>query len=130
MSLANNFIFTSLVPPAEIPALIGIMDVLVHLSEREGLPRALPQALAAGKPVVAFDRDGAGEVCIDGETGFLVEPGNLTQFTERVVQLACDPTLRARLGRRGRSLVKECFAVEKMVEDLYRLYQRLLQHGV
>ena len=127
IGLADNFVFTGLVPPAEIPALIGMMDVLVHLSEREGLPRALPQALAAGKPVVAFDRDGAGEVCIDGETGFLVEPGNLTQFTERVVQLSRDPALRARLGRRGRSLVKECFGVDKMVEDLYRLYQRLLQ---
>ena len=48
------------------------MDALVHLSLREGLPRALPQALAAGKPVVAYDCDGAREVCRDGESGFLV----------------------------------------------------------
>ena len=55
------------------------MDALVHLSLREGLPRALPQALAAGKPVVAYDCDGAQEVCLDNETGFLVPPGDLDQ---------------------------------------------------
>lgn len=51
LHLERHFIFTGLVPPAEIPSLVGIMDALVHLSLREGLPRALPQALAAAKPV-------------------------------------------------------------------------------
>ena len=46
------------------------MDGLVHLSA--WLPQALPQALAAGKPVVAFDCDRAREVCINGKTGYLV----------------------------------------------------------
>ena len=70
----SNFIFTGLVPPAEVPRYVGIMDALAHLSLREGLPRALPQALAAAKPVVAYDCDGAGEVCLEDETGFLVRP--------------------------------------------------------
>ena len=47
--------------PAKLPRYVGIMDCLAHLSCREGLPRALPQALAAGKPVVAYDFDGADE---------------------------------------------------------------------
>ena len=42
-----------LIKPEEVPQWVGIMDVLTHLSQREGLPRALPQAMAAGKPVVA-----------------------------------------------------------------------------
>ncbi len=57
--------FTGLVPPSAVPSLVGIMDLLVHLSLREGLPRALPQALAAGRPVAAYDADGAKEVCVD-----------------------------------------------------------------
>ena len=64
--------------PEEVPQYIGIMDVLVHLSKREGLPRALPQAMAAGKPVIAMDSDGAKEVCIDGRTGCLLKPGDLS----------------------------------------------------
>jgi len=60
--LERHFVFTGLVPPTEVPALVGVMNLLVHLSLREGLPRALPQALAAGNPVVAYDCDGAREV--------------------------------------------------------------------
>ena len=88
----KHFIFTGLVPPAEVPALVGIMDILVHLSRREGLPRALPQALAAARPVVAYDCDGAREVCFDNETGFLVLPGDLAGLTDRLLQLALDAT--------------------------------------
>lgn len=123
--LQDRFIFTGLVAPDQIPSLLGIMDVLVHLSEREGLARALPQALAAGKPVVAFDCDGAREVCKDGETGFLIRPGHLHGLTERLVLLARNPTLRAELADRGRTFVQASFAVEQMVERLRRLYLKL-----
>jgi glycosyltransferase involved in cell wall biosynthesis len=123
--LQNHFIFTGLVQPAEIPSLVGIMDVLVHLSEREGLARALPQALAAGKPIVAFDCDGAREVCRDGETGFLVRLGHQTGLTERLLLLARDPALCVNLGERGREFVRANFGVESMVENLHRLYTEL-----
>jgi glycosyltransferase involved in cell wall biosynthesis len=68
--LAPHFQFAGLVPPARIPEFIGAMDLLVHASLREGLARALPQALIAGKPVVSYDVDGAREVAITAETGF------------------------------------------------------------
>ncbi len=59
LGLQDHFVFTGLVPPSEIPALIGAMDALVHTSFREGLARALPQALIAGRPVISYDVDGA-----------------------------------------------------------------------
>ena len=123
--MERHFIFTGLVPPAEVPALVGIMDALVHLSLREGLPRALPQALAAARPVVAYDCDGAGEVCLDGQTGFLIRPGDLPNLTRRLLQLAEQPQLRAQLGARGQAFVRENFAVEKMVADTHALYLQL-----
>jgi glycosyltransferase involved in cell wall biosynthesis len=123
--LAGHFVFTGLVPPAEVPALVGIMDALVHLSRREGLPRALPQALAAARPVIACDCDGAREVCLDGQTGFLIPPGDLTALTDRLLQLAAAPELRTQLGLRGRAFVREHFAVEKMVADTRALYLKL-----
>jgi glycosyltransferase involved in cell wall biosynthesis len=123
--LDKHFIFTGLVPPAEVPALVGIMDIVVHLSRREGLPRALPQALAAARPVVAFDCDGASEVCFDNETGFLVTPGDLTGLGDRLLRLANDAPLRTRFGERGREFVRQHFAIERMVDHLYTLYQKL-----
>jgi glycosyltransferase involved in cell wall biosynthesis len=125
MGLEKHVVFTGLVAPSEIPALVGIMDVLVHLSYREGIPRALPQALAAGKPVVAYDCDGAGEVCLENQTGFVIPPGNLNRLADRLIELAGNPALRERLGRCGQQLVRQWFPVERMVDDLDALYRRL-----
>jgi glycosyltransferase involved in cell wall biosynthesis len=97
----------------------------VHLSLREGLPRALPQALAAARPVVAYDADGAGEVCLENETGFLLQPGDLSGLRERILRLARDPALRQRLGLRGQQFVQQRFPVQRMVDDLHQLYLRL-----
>ena len=77
LGLEKHVVFAGLVAPAAVPPLVGIMDMLVHLSLREGLPRALPQALAAARPVIAYDADGAREVCLEDETGFLLHPGDL-----------------------------------------------------
>jgi glycosyltransferase involved in cell wall biosynthesis len=123
--LARHFVFAGLVPPRDIASLVGIMDVLVHLSFREGLPRALPQALAAGRPVVAYDCDGAREVCLEEKTGFLVPLGNRTVLTERLLTLLRQPELRTRFGQYGRDFVRGSFSVQRMVDDLHALYLRL-----
>jgi glycosyltransferase involved in cell wall biosynthesis len=125
--LEKHFLFTGLVPPDEVPRYVGMMDALVHLSRREGLPRALPQAMAAGKPVIAFDCDGAREVCLDNETGFLLRLGDLIGLSRALEKLACDAALRATLGQRGRTFVEARFSVERMVDELFALYERLLR---
>jgi len=112
-------------PPSEIPRYVASMDLLVHLSLREGLPRALPQALACGKPVVAFDVDGAREVCVDGETGFLLRAGDANGLANAVIRLLQDRELANRMAMQGRNLVKERFSEERMVRQLDELYQRL-----
>lgn len=125
LGIKNHFVFTGLVMPADVPSLVGVMDVLAHLSLREGLPRALPQALAATKPVVAYDCDGAREVCLNGRTGFLLPPGDVVSLKNRLLQLADAPTLCQELGRSGTVFVRENFAVEKMVDAIYNLYLKL-----
>jgi len=127
LGFTNKVTFTGLVPPQEVPRFVGIMDCLAHLSTREALSRALPQALAAGKPVVSYDFDGANEICLDNQTGFLVRLGHENAAAERILLLARDPKLRAEFGQRGQKLVRENFTVEKMVDDQHALYQRLLK---
>jgi glycosyltransferase involved in cell wall biosynthesis len=125
MGLHDQFEFAGLVRPEDIPAQIARMNVLVHLSLREGLPRSLPEALAGGKPVVAFDVDGACEVCIDGRTGFLVRAGDVTGLAEAVIRLLQDKALAHRLGENGRKFVREEFSEERMVQHIEQLYRRL-----
>ena len=102
------------------------MDCLAHLSSREALSRALPQALAGGKPVVSYDFDGADEICLHGETGFLVRTGDVQAASRYLLELARDPALRECFGTRGREFVRQNFRVEQMVDILQELYTRLL----
>ncbi len=126
LGLERHFVFAGLVPPDEIPKYVGIMDCIVHLSKREGLPKALAQALAAGKPVIAYDCDGAGEVCIPNKTGFLIQPDDLEGVANAILTLANDAALRLRLGSEGRKLIVEWFDSDRMVDTLYELYLRLM----
>jgi glycosyltransferase involved in cell wall biosynthesis len=125
LGLDGKVIFTGLVPPGEVARHVGIMDCLAHLSYREALSRALPQALAAGKPVVAYDFDGADEVCLENETGFLIRTGDIETAAQKILQLAKNPELRKKFGQRGQSFVRENFSIEKMVDDQYDVYLKL-----
>jgi len=133
--LAGKVIFAGLVSPSEVARYVGITDCVAHLSSREALSRALPQALAAGKPVVAYGFDGADEICLENETGFLVRTGDVDAAAGSLLRLATDAGLRARLGERGRKFVQENFSVEKLVDEQYALYLKLAtdrlnrQHG-
>jgi glycosyltransferase involved in cell wall biosynthesis len=129
LGLEGKVIFTGLVPPGEVAHYVGVMDCLAHLSYREALSRALPQALAAGKPVVAYDFDGADEICLENGTGFLVRTGDIETAAQKLLQLANDPALRKKFGERGRQFVKNNFSVEKMVDDQYTVYLKLLNGG-
>ena len=126
MGLQNHFIFTGLVPPHEIPDLIGAMDMLMHVSLREGLARALPQAMLAGKPVISYDIDGAKEVVIEDQTGILLPPKSIQPLGDAILKLANDADLRTRLGLQGRLLCQERFGHQSMTKQIRRLYQQIL----
>ena len=125
LGLTGKVVFAGLVRPDEVAGYVGIMDCLAHLSYREALSRALPQALAAGKPVVAYDFDGAEEVCRENETGFIVRTGEIGTAAQRLLRLGGDAALCRRLGQTGQSFVKENFSIEKMVNDQYQVYMKL-----
>ena len=127
--LDRHFVFTGLVPPERIPELIGAMDIVVHASLREGLARVLPQALIAGKPIVTWDVDGAREVAIPGETGFLLPPRAVDQLAAAVMQLARDPELRERLGRTGRERFTDQFRHQTMTRRIRAVYEDVLSGG-
>ena len=124
--LESHFTFTGLVPPSEVASMIGAMDALVHTSLREGLARALPQALIAGLPVVSFDIDGAREVTLQGVTGFLVPPRDIDDLVTAMTTLASDASLRHRMGGEGRRRFTEPFRHQTMTRRIRDLYDRVL----
>jgi glycosyltransferase involved in cell wall biosynthesis len=125
--ILDNFVFAGLIDRERIPEMISAMDVLVHTSLREGLARVLPQALAMGKPCVAFDIDGAPEVVINDKTGYLVKAFDSHGLADRISQLLGDNTLRETFGQNGRRHVDPNFRTEKMVADISEVYQMLIE---
>jgi glycosyltransferase involved in cell wall biosynthesis len=123
--ILDNFIFAGLIPRERIPEMIAAMDLVVHTSLREGLARVLPQALAMGKPCVSFDIDGAPEVVIPGQTGYLVRPGDARGLTDAVSTLLADAPLRQRMGEAGRRRVDPDFRAETMVRRIADVYAML-----
>jgi glycosyltransferase involved in cell wall biosynthesis len=119
-------IVTGLVPSEQVPAHIRAMDVLAHPSYREGLPRTVPQALLCGVCPVAYDVDGTGEVCRDGQTGRLVEPGDRAGLRSAIEWLASHPAERDAMARRGQAECRDRFSAQTMVDALEAVYARAL----
>jgi glycosyltransferase involved in cell wall biosynthesis len=129
LGLSDHFVFAGLVPPTEVPALIGGMDALVHASYREGLARALPQALIAGLPVISYDVDGAREVAITGQTGILVPAQDVAALSQALETLAVDDPMRQRMGREGQRRFTEQFDHRTMTARVREVYQQQLEDG-
>ncbi len=110
----------------DVPELLAAFDVFALSSLWEGLPRVLPQAMAAGLPVVATAIDGNAEAIADGINGRLVPPADPSALAEAVIALLRDPGTTHRMGQAGLARVHE-FSTAKMVDDIARLYEALLR---
>ena len=121
----NRITLTGLVPPTDVPRLLPAMDALVHPSYREGLARALPQALLAKVPVISYDCDGAAEVCIDTQTGFIAKTGDTTALLFAMVRTAANRDQAIAMGVKGQSLALQNFSSNLMVERILNLYKQL-----
>jgi glycosyltransferase involved in cell wall biosynthesis len=104
----------------------AICDTVVLTSASEGTPVTIIEALAAGRPVVATRVGGVPDVVDEGETGFLVRPGDTHALAERIQILARDPERRAAMGAAGRERTLSRYAVERLVDDMDELYRELL----
>ncbi|WDE96167.1 glycosyltransferase family 4 protein [Lentisphaera profundi] len=124
--LTDRFRFTGLVLPTEVPRYVIAADILCHLSLREGLPRAVVQGLAAAKPAIVFNLDGAPEVVKHNVTGYLCEAENLADVEAALVELCESPQKRQSMGQAGRDLVKKLFSTNRMVKRLEEEYEILL----
>ncbi|MBI4579553.1 MAG: glycosyltransferase family 4 protein [Planctomycetes bacterium] len=117
---------TGLVDPSQVARTVAGMDLLVHASQWEGLPRAAVQALLMRVPVISFDIDGAPEVVIPGKTGLLVPLNDVDGLTNAIGEFTGDADRRRAYGQAGRERCLHQFDWRHMVEEIEKLYRELL----
>jgi len=109
---------------------VGAMDVFALTSESEGMPLAILEAWAAGKPVVASRVGGVPELVADGRTGLLFSAGDDAEAARLLSRLLTDRPLAAALGAAGRALVRERYDTRVMAATYVRHYRALLRSSV
>lgn len=105
---------------------LAVMDVFALPSLKEGLGMALLEALASGKACVASNIGGIGNIIASGTSGILVPVADSGSIAGAVSRLLDDAGLRARMGERGRAVVRERFSLDGMVEGMTGVYREVL----
>jgi glycosyltransferase involved in cell wall biosynthesis len=107
----------------DVKEILKVMDIFVLASLYEGFPVVVLEAMAAGLPIVASSVGGLMEAVVDGETGFLVEPGNPSILADRIKELLLKDSMRKKFGERGFMRAKEKFPIEKTVSKIENLWK-------
>jgi glycosyltransferase involved in cell wall biosynthesis len=110
----------------DLKAIYEELDIVALVSLNEGTPVSLIEAMAGARPVVATNVGGVKDIVKDGVSGYLVESGNIEEFSNRLVKLIKDPEKRRTFGCNGRDIVKNRFSKERLIKDTEKLYNNLL----
>ena len=108
----------------DIPELLAASDIVAVPSVRDALPRTALEAMAAGRPVVAFATGGLPEIVRDGETGVVVPTGDTAGLATAILRLLNDDTFARRLGAAGRRFAAS-FTIEAHLDTLSDVYERI-----
>ena len=110
----------------DLDRILPDLDVVALTSRNEGLPVALIEAMAAGRPVVATRVGGVPDLVTEGTTGLLVPMDDAPALAAAVDRILADPALAADFGRAGRARVYPALSADRLVDDVDRLYRTLL----
>jgi glycosyltransferase involved in cell wall biosynthesis len=122
--LKNNFIFTG--HRYDVPSLLSIMDIFVFPSYSEGLPRAVMEAMAEGKPIVVADVGGSNELIVNQESGLIVQPKNAQALGYAIEYLIDNPQKAKQMGDQARLRVETLFNAQLNAKKYGELYLKLL----
>lgn len=111
---------------SDLPVVYADLDVVVLCSRNEGLPVSLIEALAAARPVVATRVGAVEDLVVPGETGLLVPPGDDAALAEAILAQLDDPVRAHAMGQCGRRHVHPRFSIDRLEQDIRRLYRELL----
>jgi colanic acid/amylovoran biosynthesis glycosyltransferase len=98
-------------------------SVVAENGDSEGTPVAIIEAGATGLPVVSTRHAGIPDVVVEGETGLLVDEGDVRGMAEHMARLALDAELAGRMGRAARRRVETCFTMERSLGNLWEIIE-------
>ena len=104
---------------------IGICDIFVLPSYREGIPRTLLEAGSMAKPIITTNAVGCKEVVEEGKNGFLVSIGESEILAQKILELSCNQALREQFGKNSQEKIRKEFSVETIVESYLKLYKEV-----
>ncbi|HET9058221.1 MAG TPA: glycosyltransferase family 4 protein [Chitinophagaceae bacterium] len=107
---------------------IAGLDIVVLSSLNEGTPLSLLEGQAGGKPIVATKVGGVSEIVRNQSTGYLIDPGDIKQFAEKLKLLIENETIRLKMGAEAQKFVQSNFTKQKQVSAHKALYTRLAEH--
>lgn len=110
---------------ANVPDYLANADIFVLVSDWEGLPLSILEAMCAGLPVIASDVGGVSEAVEDGQTGYLVPRGDESSLRTTIERLLGDACLRTAMGFAGRMRYEMCFSHESMLNSTMTIYKRV-----
>ena len=131
----SSITFAGKVENDEVVHYLHKMDIFVvpSISESETFGVAAVEASACGLPVIASNIGGLPEVVIDGKTGFLINPGNIDDLTEKLLILINDKMMRKKMGEEGRNYIEANYRLEEcglMMESVYNELGELYSNNV
>lgn len=118
--ISSQVIFTGY--RSDVARMLSVMDIFVLPSLWEAMPFAVLEAMAAGKPIISTDVDGARDAVIHGETGLLVPIGDKQAIAEAIVRLWQNRSKAQRMGQMGQQRARSLFNIDRMVRQTERLY--------
>ena len=116
---------TGQIPHKDLPAYYSLMDVFVHPSLRDGMPNAVLEAMACGKPVIATPVGGVPDLIKDGKNGVLVKVNDAGMLAGRILNLFENAETGKTLGRHARESILDQFAPEKELQANLSIYRQL-----
>ena len=126
VGVKDNLIFTGYYPDKKLPRLYQAADVFAFSTFYEHHPFAVLEALASGLPVVTTWVGGIPETIESGKNGFLVEPFNVKQFSDRILFLLEHPAEAAEMGQRARKTIVDQYDWRIVVKDAMEVYDEVL----
>ncbi len=127
LGIEDHVKFLGYVPDDKLPLLYSASDIFVLPAIYENFPFAILEAQSTALPVISTKVGGIPEFLVDTENGFLIDPGDTKQLTQKVLALLQSPELAKQMGDHGRKLIEEKLDWRIITGQVIDLYHQLLK---
>ena len=124
--MSDKIIFTGF--RDDIPSLLNDIDLVVCASFSEGFSYVVLESMASSKPVISTKCGGPEEIVLDGETGYLVNTGDVDELSKAILSIVDDEKKIITMGQAGREYILNKFSADKFAKDFEKIYTDVVKN--